>query len=369
MSRQRLARQSWSRLLWLLIGFALFQVVLAVVIDCWPSRVRDPEYATKLQHLKALLAKDPQRPLVIMLGSSRTAFGLAGASLSASGSEPGPTVFNFGLLGGGPLLETVAFRRLLAEGIRPQLVYLEVMPALMVESEGFLLEEKMLDGARLSVREMLRLRQHYHEPRNVLASWFLGRLLPCYRHQTEVRDELGLDAPQPSRNPRNPGRLDPYGWRARTDKITEDYRKQTTAIALSQYNGFCTSTRIARGPVRALESLLRQCQREGISVGLVLMPEGTAFRALYSPEARAACDALLAQLERRWDVQVIDARTWVDDRGFWDMHHMLPAGARQFSERFGREALQPALSKLPNSSTVVWRELPAFAGKTEGDQP
>ena len=43
---------------------------------------------------------------------------------------------------------------------------------------------------------------------------------------------------------------------------------------------------------------------------------------------------------------MIDARTWVDDRGFWDTHHMLPAGAHQFTERFGREALQPALQEL-----------------------
>jgi hypothetical protein len=341
-----LVRQSWSRLLWLLAGFALCQVVLAVAIDCWLGAVRDPEYAGKLERLKARLAEAPERPLVLMLGSSRTAYGVDARNLSASGDEPGPVVFNFGLMGGGPLLETVAFSRLLAEGIRPDMLFVEVMPALLAECDGRLLEEKMLDGARLCAREVLRLRRHYHEPRRVLSSWFLGRLLPCHRHQAEVRGELGLDAPDPGWNPTNPGLVDDHGWRARTDEISEDYRRKTTEMALSQYDEFCASAHLGAEAVQALEELLAQCHREGIPVSLVLMPEGAPFRALYSPEARAALDGLLTRLQQRWGVKVIDARTWVDDRGFWDTHHLLAAGARQFTERFGREALQPAMQEL-----------------------
>src|SRR5262245_8761291 len=71
--RLSLVRQSWSRLLWLLAGFTLCQVVLAVAIDCWLGAVRDPEFAGKLERLQARLAEAPGRPLVLMLGSSRTA--------------------------------------------------------------------------------------------------------------------------------------------------------------------------------------------------------------------------------------------------------------------------------------------------------
>jgi hypothetical protein len=344
--RRQLSRQSWSRLLWLLAGFALCQAVLAVAIDGWLGAVRDPEFASKLERLKARLAEAPGRPLVLMLGSSRTAYGADARTLSASAGESAPLVFNFGLMGGGPLLQTIAFRRLLAEGVRPDLLFVEVMPALMVEADGRLLEEKMLDGARLCTREMLRLRRQYHEPRRLVSSWLLGRLLPCYRHQAEVRGELGLDAPDQGWNPTNPGLVDDHGWRARNDKITEEYRRKTTEMALSQYDEFCASAHIGAEPVRALEALLTLCRREKIPVSLVLLPEGKPFRALYSPLSRAALDGLLARLEQGWGLKVIDARTWVDDRGFWDTHHMLPAGAHQFTERFGREALQPALREL-----------------------
>ena len=40
---------------------------------------------------------------------------------------------------------------------------------------------------------------------------------------------------------------------------------------------------------------------------------------------------------------VIDARRWVADDGFADAHHLLPGGAADFTNRFGREVLQPLL--------------------------
>ena len=37
-------------------------------------------------------------------------------------------------------------------------------------------------------------------------------------------------------------------------------------------------------------------------------------------------------------------------REFRDPHHLLSAGARRFSQRFGREALRPALLRLAPAS-------------------
>jgi hypothetical protein len=364
-----MARRAGSQLLWLLVGFALCQVVLAVAIDGWLEAVRDPEYATKLARLKARRAEFPDRPLVLLLGSSRTAYGIDANSLSANVSAPRPLAFNFGLMGGGIRLQELTLRRLLAEGIRPALIFVEVMPALLAVHRGRLLEEKMLDGARLTVGEMLRLRRGYREPRRLLASWCLGRLLPCYRHQAEVRGELGLEPADAANNPNNPCLLDDYGWRARTDEITAAYRSKTTEMALSQYRDFCASDHLGKQPVQALEALLGLCRREGIPAALVLMPEGKPFRELYSAEARAACDGLLDRLRQRWGVKVIDARTWVEDRGFWDTHHLLPPGAWQFTERFGREALQPALQELRPGAHARAEASPAPSTQQEKETP
>ena len=39
-------------------------------------------------------------------------------------------LFNFGMVGAGPLVELVVLRRLLAEGVRPDLLLVEVLPPL-----------------------------------------------------------------------------------------------------------------------------------------------------------------------------------------------------------------------------------------------
>jgi hypothetical protein len=351
MARKLLPRGSRRRLLWLLGGLVLSQVVLAAAIDGWLGEVRDPEYADKVRRLKARLAEAPGRPLALVLGSSRTAFGLDARSLSASGTAHDPLVFNFGQMGGGPLLEGVTLRRLLDDGIRPDLLFLEVLPAHLLVSHGALLEEKMLDGTRLRAGEMLGLRRRYREPWRLASGWLLGRLLPCYRHQADLRVCLGLVRPETDGlDPWDPELVDGYGWRARSDPMSEDYRRGATEMAVRQYEEVCSATEVGEEAVRAVEDLLALCRRERIPVILVVMPEGSRFRALYTPAARAACDGVLARLQAAWGVRVVDARAWVDDVGFWDMHHMLPQGARQFGERFAREVLAPALAARPGAA-------------------
>ncbi len=343
MSRRGLPRGSRSRLLWLLGGFVLSQAVLAVAIDGPLGEVRDPEYADKVRRLRARLAESPGRPLALVLGSSRTAVGLDARRLSESGGGHDPLVFNFGQMGGGPLLESVTLRRLLAEGIRPNLLFVEVIPAHLLTRDGPLLEEKMLDGTRLRAGEVLTLRHGYREPWRLVGGWLLGRLLPCYRHQTDLRVWLGLARPETDGlDPWDPELVDGYGWRERRDPMTAEFCQRNTVMALGQYADLSGPVAVGTEAVRALEAVLGLCRREGIPVALVLMPEGSRFRALYGPAARAACAEVLAGLQARWGVRVVDARAWVDDAGFWDTHHMLPRGARQFADRFVREIRTPA---------------------------
>jgi hypothetical protein len=333
-------------LLWLAAGFCLCQAVLAVAIDGWLDSVRDPEYSIKFNRLRARIAEAPERRLVLMLGSSRTAYGVDAREWSARAGPDGPLVFNFGLTGGGPLLQLVALRRLLDAGIRPDLVCGEVLLPLMVESEGRVLEEKMLDGARLRLGEVRRLLPDYHEPRRVLSTWAWGRLLPCYRHQAELRGLLRLGGPNaPGAN--YPKLIDGYGWRPRDmTEMTGADLARATETALSQYQDFCASTHLAAEPLRALEALLDLCRRERLPVELILLPEGKPFRDLYTAPSRASFAGLLAGLRQRWHVAVIDARDWVTDAGFWDTHHMTPDGARELTDRFGREVRWPEATRL-----------------------
>jgi hypothetical protein len=329
-------RKTWRFALSAFAGFALGQLALGTAIDCL-APVRDPEVESKLARLCVRRAEAPGRPLVVVLGSSRTAYGLDAASLSR---DSGALVFNFGIMGSGPLMHLVNLRRLLAVGVRPDLLYVEVMPPLLADL-GLPLEEKLLEASRLRLGELLALRRYSHGSLRLLRHWCMARVLPGGAPRAGLHSYVACDSTDIA-----PGRLDGYGWRERLDDLTEKDRREGVGLARRQYSAPCAVPYVAAGSRRALEDLLALGCRKGIAVRLLLMPEGKGFRALYSPPARQALTALLTQLRARWGVDVVDARSWVGEAGFWDTHHLLAEGARCFTERLSREALTPALAEL-----------------------
>ena len=114
-------------------------------------------------------------------------------------------------------------------------------------------------------------------------------------------------------------------------------------MAHRQYDFCYRDFRLSDSQAQLLEENIAACQRQGIQTALLLMPEGSEFRDLYSPEMSSAINGMLAQLSKRYNVQVVDARTWMPDDLFSDMHHLIPEGARAFAERLGREVIGPLL--------------------------
>src|SRR5207245_1639456 len=98
-------------------------------------------------------------------------------------------------------------------------------------------------------------------------------------------------------------------------------------------------------------------RRERIPAALMLMPEGSAFRGWCPPGMTAGYEAYFRELCRRERLPLVDARTWVGDDGFWDGHHLFPAGAACFSEGWGKEAVQaqalPALARAGFPSAAL----------------
>ena len=351
MNRRGFLRRACGRLVWLVIGFVLCQVVLAVVIDTWLGNVRDPEYAAKLRHLRARLIESPERPLVLVLGSSRTAYGLEAGRLSRGKVNSQALVFNFALMGSGPTLELVTLRRLLADGIRPDWLFVEVVPNMFMDVDGRMMEERLVDGARYQAREIWRLRSYYQQPWRLYSAWGLGRALPCYRHQAELREEL-LPAGGSGATAIDAHGMDGHGWHPCYDRPNPEYSKALSAMTLDQNSDYGACAKLAPGPVRALEDLVSLCARYGIPVTLLRMPEGSAFRKLYTPPARAALAGLLERLRSQWSVSLVDGKEWAEDNNFWDTHHLLAEGARVFTERFGQEALRPTLRELSLSGKL-----------------
>jgi hypothetical protein len=346
-ARRTLARRSALSLAWGVAAFLAGQLVLGLAVEKWLPAVRDPEYTAKIERLRARQAEAPGRPLVLVLGSSRAEMGLCpgllGAGLAHDG--PSPLVFNFGMIGGGSYLQVVSLRRLLAEGIRPDLLVLEVLPPTLNQPGFRPLEEEWFDAARLRASETMFLRHYHSDAQRPWRQWLKGRV-PCVWRRDKLRRALKLDTPSQAWTDCLCDNLDAYGWLGRgQDEVTPEQYRAASEGAFHQYNAAWGEFRLAEGPSRALDDMLALCRQRSIPVALLLMPEGPTFRAHYSASMRAGLDAHLHTLAQRCGVPIIDAREWMPEEDFWDSHHLLPHGAAAFTARFEREALAPLVRK------------------------
>jgi hypothetical protein len=339
--------KSWRRhnrraAFWLLGAFAASQLVLAVVVDQVSLEIRDPEYVLLQDKLRDREAEAPDKPVAIFLGSSRVAHGFNAAR---SRADSHATVFNFGIPGSGPYLQTIVLDRLAQAGVRYDILFLEVLHTFYNGTGPRSLDHSLLDGARLSAGEAHGLLD-YGSPLRTgpLRRYFYARALPSNRHQAELRDALRIDQYRPGQGPTPPFEpIDPFGFRPL--QIPRDQWEDLTALAHRQYDPYFARFRLDPAPWGRLLMAIDRARDAGADVVIVLMPEATGFRKLYTPECRDGIAEMIRRLREEVGVTVVDAREWVEDSGFYDHHHLLPPGAAAFADRFHTDALVPALER------------------------
>jgi hypothetical protein len=335
--RFRSLRGPQAALFWALAAFSCGQLALLLVGECrWPD-LRDPELGRKLTALRACRAEAPSRPLLLMLGSSRTLQGFRAERLNGLPDKDGRPrqAFNFGLTAAGPLRLLATLNRLLDEDIRPALLLVEVLPPLLNEpGPGRTSEESWLEPLRLSASDLGLLR-HYHSRAAWLEkSWARSLLLPCYAQRLAILGRLGSNWLPTGSLSAVLAPMDRFGWQPLADiDLDAEWQSRLSARVMEQYRSVFEDFRLGAGPSRALADLLVWCRAEDIAVALVRMPEATAFRRQCPPGMEAAVQNLLTRLAHQHGARLIDARDWVDDAGFYDTHHLLPAGATLFSDR------------------------------------
>ena len=68
------------------------------------------------------------------------------------------------------------------------------------------------------------------------------------------------------------------------------------------------------------------------------MPESPDFQKIYPPEANEAIETYLGNFEET-GLTLVDGRTWVEEAGLDDRHHLTPEGALEFTKRFGGDTV------------------------------
>src|SRR5690242_16707864 len=118
-------RHQWMQgkradVLWVAAGFIVLQLGLAIALERGLLQWRDPVFGYKAARLRSRTVASSVHPLtVVMLGTSRTAYGLQGKKLEEYlARELGQSIvaFNFGIPAGGPLTQLLTLQRLLQAG-------------------------------------------------------------------------------------------------------------------------------------------------------------------------------------------------------------------------------------------------------------
>jgi len=317
----------------------LLQLGLAGAIEAWLPQLRDPIFGDKLLQLKRQIAAAPaEAPLVVMLGSSRTVHGLDAEKLERELSQRrrGPVIaYNFGLPGAGPFTELVCLRRLLSEGIRPDLALVEVLPPMLAgQTPCFDLGQYPAD--RIWHREIPLVERYTAEifpERQLELDWWRCWLAPYHSHRFPLMRAVCPAFVPPEGRGHLFAQFDVRGWNAMPEQArTAERYVSALKTAHQEYAYLLAEFKLGGAACQALRETLEVCRAERIPAALVLMPEGHEFRSWYPPAAIEEIDSFLAELSRQFSAPVVDGRQWVEDGGFLDSHHLLMPGAERFSE-------------------------------------
>jgi hypothetical protein len=347
MRRARLSRRAALVVAFTLLGFALLETLVSAVADFIEPGLRDPEYGRKLAYLQVQRHQAPERPLLVFLGSSRTAYGIE-ANAALADREP-PLAYNFGILAGGPVYEMLYFRRLLAEGIRPDWLVLEIHPGFLHVVPNLMLAHRPA-VERCDARDMYALHDYVDHPWRDWLAWLRYRSALSYQIRAELMRRIAPGwVPEPvAPDVTALDKTTPFGWVPlpwpRPDDALRKQRAQWGCEAFGAgYRDFQVSDRINR----ALRDILDTCRRERIEVSLLLMPESEEIRDANATLAQRAVLRYVSRLGHEYGAPVIDATTWCESEEFADGQHLLAEAGTRFARRLGREVLHDWIAASP----------------------
>jgi hypothetical protein len=331
------------------IVFLTFHIALIGVSE-FSLFVRDPLYADKELKLKRLESSlPPGSPMVLFLGSSRTGNGFdagqAQATLTANSGHP-VGAFNWGIPASGQVNNLLHLRRILRDGHRPSHLLLEVFPASFatLPGEAATYEVRFTEGANFEWSEL---------------NWIGEYGFPTERLRTERQSVL--IAPWSALRFRIMGRIRPtmipyylrYDWSRSPDSngwcplLQEDVGEEQRVAGIKRTDGefrdCLANMTFNEAAVRAFRETLTTARKEGISVALVRMPEGTNLRNLSPPLMAAKFDRFLDEIAAEYGCKIIDSRTWMSDDSFMDDSHLLRKSAVAYTERLVGESIEPFL--------------------------
>jgi hypothetical protein len=291
--------------------------------------------------------------LVVMIGTSRTGNALNARlmqeKLTADLQRP-VVAFNLGIAGCGPVMQQIYVRRLLEQGIKPDLIVLEVAPFFFLDNGDQPIEYGQLDLTRVSAAEIDTFAKYGVPPDAYRQRWNEIRLNPWGQMRFQLLRRVRPTWLPPNLTLNWNSNCDRWGWRSvDIDPMPDDVYRPALERAYAEHGRFFPGFRFGVPAVRAFNDTLGLCRAENIPVMIVHLPEDSNFRAWYPSETRRLLDETFSRMAGEHEAEWIDATAWVPDGHFFDGHHILKRGASLFTERLTDEHVRPLLQSRPDS--------------------
>lgn len=345
--KSRQDRRGRGAVLWAVAGVLLLQVAYYPMTYLWPQ-IHDGEFGAKLGALRSLIASKPKdAPCVVMVGGSLTSWGFNPSALTGVDvhSPQGPVVYNFGINNARTLVQLLCVRRVLEDGIRPDMMIVDTYVWDFNTRANAMDGEVFFPNVRLQEQDLDVLRRYDPKAHQRIQEWRQLHFTPWFSYrQNAQRYFLPTWCSPTARQVMYWESMDPNGWEYFPAYASS--QRQVPQAKVVDGAKLCTVW-MNTDPLddetfpRAYREMADACHKAKVPILFVRMPETAAMRAGFSPAVRARLDGFFAELASRDGVQVADARDWAPDDGFVDGFHLDASGSTRFTQRLEREILGP----------------------------
>jgi hypothetical protein len=304
------------------------------LIDYAPANIRFPHFARVMNSMQALRSSKT----ILFFGSSRFGNAISVQSVSAglreSNADDGFRLFNAAIGAGDPVAMEFLTDKLLAAGIRPSMVIIEILPEAIA-------------------RRNLWLNFHLGRQFTWLEAW--NALPDAYLAGTlSLAMATRLNAVYTFRNEFQQWAIDALGLPFEPAAVRDAIARKRQAMKRLEAGGLQKGTALARKNVRryeigglnarALTRMLERYSALGTTAVLIAPPVSSPYRSGYPKAVDQAYLDYMRGLAKMNGTYFFDFRDRLPDRHFYTPYYTNADGKLHFSELVAREILVPLLN-------------------------
>ncbi len=282
-----------------------------------------------------------------MIGGSLTSWGFNPSAMTTVRPGPGgPVVYNLSINNGRAVVQLLCLRRMLADGVRPNLVLMDTFPWCFYQGYSSFDGQQYFSLARIQGRDLPALRRYHAHPDQLCRDWLRLCWAPWYSYRSNFqRYYLPSWATATEKQLMWWNVMDGNGWEYIPQHVAamRQLPRSVVTDSINYYLGGMNTSPIDDDNFpRVYREMTEECRRAGVPILLVRMPETAQMRRGFSPAVARKIEAIYSDLTRETGVRIVDARAWApDDDLFVDGFHLNAAGSTLFTRRLEREVIVP----------------------------